>query len=118
MSGASKASSKHKHVQLERGIDEPLEIRPGQHADDGEHTARSGNAALEHLVRVDEEILAHGRNAQRRQCARAGSEVIERAVEAAGLGENRYRGGAGIRVAGDTRADTLFSCRLEQTHGR
>ena len=104
--------------QLERGVDELLEIGARQHAQDGEHAAGAGEAALEHLVAVDQEILAHGRHAERRQRARARRQILERAVEAAGLGEDRDGRGAGARIRRDARADVFFGRGLEQAHRR
>src|SRR5262245_30172990 len=67
-----------------------------EQAQDEQHTARAGDARLEDLQRVDEEVLAQDRQ---RDGAGDGREVRERAAEARGLGQDRDGGGAGALVA-------------------
>ena len=83
MSRCVEGFEQHEHVQLERRVDELLELGARQHAQDGEHAARAGDAAFEHLVGVDEEILAHGGHvaaarSARAPCARSSSEPSKR----------------------------------------
>ena len=66
------------------------------------------SAAFEHLVGIDQEILAHGRHVERRQRARARRQILERTIEAAGLGENGDGRGAGMRIGADACADVLL----------
>ena len=54
--GGIEGLEQHEHAQPERGVDQHLEVAPGQHPDDGEHAAGAGRTAFEHLVPVDEEI--------------------------------------------------------------
>ena len=53
------------------------EIGTRQHAQDGEHAAGTGHAAFEHLVGIDQEILAHGGYGKRRQRAAAERQVVQ-----------------------------------------
>ena len=72
-----------------------------QHAQDNEHPAGSRGARLQNLIRIDEEILAHRRHAQRRQHLRRPLQMLQRSIEASRLGQHRDCGGPGARVSGD-----------------
>ncbi len=71
-----------------------FDLRTRQHAQDEQHAACAGGAGFDDLVGVDEEVLAHGRHAQRRERCGGEAQVLHRAVEARGLGEHGDRGGA------------------------
>jgi hypothetical protein len=80
MSCRSKGFEQHEHVERQRRVDEFLEIGARQHAQDGEHATRARDATLEHLVTIDQEILAHAGHGQRRQRAATLLQVRERTV--------------------------------------
>src|SRR5690606_35036501 len=54
----------HEHLEHRRAIEKYLDSALIQHACADEHTARTGGARFHHLIRVDEEILAHHGNVE------------------------------------------------------
>ena len=65
--GASNASSSTNSPCSQAHVEQRIQLRPRQHAQNQQHAARAGGPRLEHLVGIHEEILAHRRHAQRRE---------------------------------------------------
>ena len=63
----------HEQPERARALEERLDVGTRQHAQDHQHPARAGGARLEHLVGIDEEVLAHRRHAERRERTRRGA---------------------------------------------
>jgi hypothetical protein len=96
---------------LARAADESRERVSGQHADDQQDAAGASDPRLEHLVGIDEEVLAHRGDTQRCERGRRCGEVGQGPIESARLGEHGYRGGARARI----RRDTLGQRGLRRT---
>ena len=89
-----------------------------QHAQDEQHPARAGGARFQHLVRIDEEILAHGRHAERREHRGRLAQMLERSVETRWLRQHRHRGGAGARIGRDAARRQSWAGSCERARRR
>ena len=67
MSGASKASSSTNSPSACAHSRSALELLARQHAQDHQHAAGTRGARLEHLVGIDQKVLAHGGHGERRE---------------------------------------------------
>ena len=101
-----------KQALLRRGVEHRDETLAPDHAHDQQHAAGPVCPRLEHLVRIDQEILAHRRHAVRRERRCGLSQVREVAVEPRGLGQDRADRCARLRVTAQP-CDRIYRLRGE-----
>ena len=76
MSCSSKASSSANRFNSSACSIIASSSRPRQHAQDDQHATRAGDARFDHLIRIDQKILAHRWHIERRQCSRGLLQVM------------------------------------------
>ena len=94
-----------------------IELRTREHAQDDQDATGTCEPRLEYLVRIHQEVLAHRRHAGRGERAGGAVQVLERAVETLGLGEDRDRRGAGAGIGADARRHVLLGSAQRTLRG-
>ena len=103
---------------LKRCIHQRFERGARQHTQDQQHSACTGSARFQHLIRIDEEIFAHRRDAVWRERCGGLREVRKVAIETGRLGEHRHRGGTRVGIGQHAPRDILIACIAQCADGR
>ena len=93
----------HEQALVGSFVEQGDELRALDQPHDQQDPACAVRPRLEHLVRVDEKILAHGRHAARREGVGRDAQVLEPAVEPRRLRQDRADRGAAFGVASQAR---------------
>ena len=98
--GAVVDLDQHVHAEPVGGVDQRARLRVGDARHDDEDAIGAPGARLEHLVGLEQEVLAQGRQAGRLARLR---QIFGPALERRRVGEDREAGGAALRIGAGQR---------------